>query len=599
VPTVPPPPPPGLPASSTPSLPPLNLAPDGSPLTYRTAKAGPDAAHWLQAEIEELDRLIDSDTILPIHYADQPADRRSDTTYYNPQTKQKRDAEGHITYRIRGTAGGDKINYRGPTAAQTADMPVVKLLLHSVISDNANWMTIDIKDFYLGTPLLRPEYVRIPARLLPPATIAHHNLAPFITNGSALFQVSKGMYGLPQAGLLAQQRLIKHLAAHGYIQTQTACLFAHTTNGTVFTLVVDDFGVKYTTRAGADHLIATLQLLYQIKTNWTGTSYIGFNIAFDTTRQTVTLSMPGYIAKVLKRFNIPATASAASPAVYTPPSYGAPLQEPTVDKTQLLNAAAIKTLQEQVGCLLYYARGVDCTILPAVTNISSRQAHPTQAVAAAMTRLLHYCARYPDNQLVYHACPMQLEIQSDASYLTRPHARSVAGGVFYLAPAPGAVHPNGPCHAISSVIPVVVSSVAEAEYAALFIAGRDGAMLRNILNSLGYPQLPTSIFCDNACAVGIANDTITPRRTKSIDMNFHWIRDRVRQGHFIVTWLKGQHNLADFFTKPLPVHTHQKLMSVFVSIPTPLRTNTHSAHSLRRHLYNFKNAVSPSPTPPE
>jgi hypothetical protein len=214
-----------------------------------------------------------------------------------------------------------------------------------------------------------------------------------------------------------------------------------------------------------------------------------------------------------------------------------------VDKTQLLDAAAIKTLQEQV----YYARGVDCTILPAVTNISSRQPHPTQAVAA----------RYPDNQLVYLACPMQLEIQSDASYLTRPHSRSVAGGVFYLTPAPGAAHPNGPCHAISSVIPAVVSSVAEAECAALFIAGRDGAMLRNILNSLGYPQLPTSIFCDNACAVGIANDTITPRRTKSIDINFHWIRDRVRQGHFIVTWLKGQHNLAS--SRPHSPKTHVRL----------------------------------------
>ena len=217
--------------------------------------AGPDAAHWLQAEIEELDRLLASDTIPPIHYADQPADRRRDTTYYNPQTKQKRDPDGHTTYRIRGTAGGDKINYQGPTSALTADMPVVKLLLHSVISDDANWMTIDIKDYNLGAPLLRPEYVRIPARLLPSATIQRHNLAPFVTNGSALFQVSKGMYGLPQAGLLAHQRLIKHLAAHGYIQTQTACLFAHTSNGTVFTLVVDDFGVKYTTRAGADHLL--------------------------------------------------------------------------------------------------------------------------------------------------------------------------------------------------------------------------------------------------------------------------------------------------------------------------------------------------------
>ena len=73
-----------------------------------------------------------------------------------------------------------------------------------------------------------------------------------------------------------------------------------------------------------------------------------------------------------------------------------------MDKTQPLDAAAIKTLQEQVGCLHYYARGVDCTNLPAVTNISSRQAHPTQTVAAAMTRLPHYCARYSDNQFVYH-----------------------------------------------------------------------------------------------------------------------------------------------------------------------------------------------------
>ena len=71
-----------------------------------------------------------------IHCADQPPDRRSDTTYYYSQPKQKRDAQGHITYRMRGTAGGDKINYRGPASALTADMPVVNFLLHSVISDN-------------------------------------------------------------------------------------------------------------------------------------------------------------------------------------------------------------------------------------------------------------------------------------------------------------------------------------------------------------------------------------------------------------------------------------------------------------------------------
>ena len=574
---------PVAPLDAPPPFIPLNLASDGSPLTYRSAKAGPDAAHWLRAEIEEFTRLFASQTMRPIHPVDQPLDRRRDTTYYNPQTKQKRDALGNVTYRIRGTAGGDKIHYDGPTSALTADMPVVKLLLHSVVSEGASWMTVDIKDYYLGTPLLRPEYVRIPFRFLPPAVITAHNLQPYVNNDTVLFEITKGMYGLPQAGLLAQQRLITHLALHGYLQTPTPCLFKHATNGTVFTLVVDDFGIKYTTAAGANHLISTLKLLYEIKVDWTGQSYIGFTIRFDPATKSVALSMPGYIAKVLRRFNVSSSPTAASPAVYTPPHYGQPLQTPTTDTTALLDPPAVKLLQEQVGCLLYYARSVDSTILPAVTHISSRQASPTLAVAAAMTRLLRYCARYPDNQLVFHAGSMQLSIHSDASYLSRPHSRSVAGAVFYLSSPPLSAARNGPCLALSSIIPVVVSSVAEAEYAALFYAAREGVMLRNILHSLGYPQSSTLLYCDNACAVGIANDTITPRRTKSIDMQFHWIRDRVRQHQFTVTWLKGADNLADFFTKALPVHTHTALMSAFVN--TPPSSSASHAHTIRRRRY--------------
>jgi hypothetical protein len=131
-------------------------------------------------------------------------------------------------------------------------------------------MTIDIKDYYLNTPLLRPEYVRIPLRFIPPTTITLHSLTPYITNSSILFEINKGMYGLPQSGLLAQQRLFKHLSVHGYTETSTPCLFRHHSNGTVFALVVDDFGIKYTTRQGADHLIRTLNLLYDIKIDWVG-----------------------------------------------------------------------------------------------------------------------------------------------------------------------------------------------------------------------------------------------------------------------------------------------------------------------------------------
>ena len=79
---------------------------------------------------------------------------------------------------------------------------------------------------------------------------------------------------------------------------------------------------------------------------------------------------------------------------------------------------------------------------------------------------------------------MRLFIQSDASYLSRPKARSVASGVFYLGNNK-ASEINGPCLALSAIIPVVIFSVAEAEYAALFMNAKEGVELRNILNSIG------------------------------------------------------------------------------------------------------------------
>lgn len=314
-------------------------------------------------------------------------------------------------------------------------------------------MTIDIKDYYLGTPLLRPEYVRIPQRMIPISTMNKRNLSKYLHHDSILFEVTKGMYGLSQAGLLAQQRLVAHLNMHGYHETPTPCLFRHDSNGITFTLVVDDFGIKYSTQDGADRLIHTLNLLYDIKVDWSGSTYIGFTIFFDATANSVAFTMPGYIAKVLQLFAPHLTAGAASPAIYLPPSYGSTDQTVKLDTSAPLTASEIKTLQEKVGCILYYARGVDATLLPAVNHIASMQSNPTTTVRDAMDCLLRYCARYPNNALVFTACDMRLFIQSDASYLSQLRHPTVPGGVFYL----GNNNPteiNGSCLAVSTIIPV-------------------------------------------------------------------------------------------------------------------------------------------------
>ncbi len=90
------------------------------------------------------------------------------------------------------------------------------------------------------------------------------------------------------------------------------------------------------------------------------------------------------------------------------------------------------------------------------------------------------------------------------------------------------------------------------------------ASLRTTLSDMGYPQDPTIIMCDNTSAIGIATDSIKQKRSKAIDMRFHWIRDRVRQGQFIIAYIPTQQNLADYFTKSLPNDAHAKFHSFLV-----------------------------------
>ena len=104
-------------------------------------------------------------------------------------------------------------------------------------------MTMDIKDFYLNTPMDRPEYMRIPIDVIPPDIWQQYNLEAIAHNGFVYVEINRSMYGLPQAGQLANDELVPYLATHGYHQCKrTPGLFVHTTRPVAFSLVVDDFG---------------------------------------------------------------------------------------------------------------------------------------------------------------------------------------------------------------------------------------------------------------------------------------------------------------------------------------------------------------------
>jgi hypothetical protein len=189
-------------------------------------------------------------------------------------------------------------------------------------------MVIDIKNFYLNTPLGRFEYMVINLASLPQETIEKYDLNELTQDGKVYIEIQKGMYGSPQTGILANESLFYNLAKDGYHPTtHTHGLWTHDTRPISFLLVVDDYGVKYVGREHAEHLMTCIRKSYNISSGWNGTAYCGLTLDWDYKNRTIDLYMPGYIKAALHKYQHPAPARPEhAPHGWNPPIYGAKTQ---------------------------------------------------------------------------------------------------------------------------------------------------------------------------------------------------------------------------------------------------------------------------------
>jgi hypothetical protein len=215
---------------------------------------------WMRSTANEINRLYNTNTIRFIRRSDIPKGRKVTYSSFLVDIKDHKEEKE----RTRLTVGGDQIEYPGNKSTQTAGLTTAKILINSVISTlGAKFLVIDINNFYLNTPLARFEYMVINLSSLPQETIKKYHLVELSQDGKVYIEIQKGMYGLPQAGILANELLQRNLAKYGYGLTQhTHGLRNHDTLPISFLLVVDDFGVKYIGREHAEHLMACINKNY-------------------------------------------------------------------------------------------------------------------------------------------------------------------------------------------------------------------------------------------------------------------------------------------------------------------------------------------------
>jgi hypothetical protein len=160
------------------------------------------------------------------------------------------------------------------------------------------------------------------------------------------------MYGLPQAGILANKLLKKRLAKHGYFkQPHTSSLWKHKSCPVWFNLAVDDFRIKYVGEGHLQHLYSTLQKeTYDIVEDRTGNLHCGINLKLNHDKGYINLAMPQYVMKQLTCYAHPVPNKPHHcPFSPNPITYGKDNQAPTpADKSPLLDDAGKKHIQQVV-----------------------------------------------------------------------------------------------------------------------------------------------------------------------------------------------------------------------------------------------------------
>jgi hypothetical protein len=155
----------------------------------------------------------------------------------------------------------------------------------------------------LIAPLDCFEYMKMPIPMFPAWIVKQYNLTQHVHKGYIYLEMRRAVWGLPQAGILANKSLRKRLLSHGYFECNNMPgLQKHKTRPILFTLVVDDFGVKYVGKEHIDHIIWCIKQKYELTKDWTGNLSCRLKLNWDYDARTLDISMPGYIKKVLQKY---------------------------------------------------------------------------------------------------------------------------------------------------------------------------------------------------------------------------------------------------------------------------------------------------------
>ena len=267
-------------------------------------------------------------------------------------------------------------------------------------------------------------------------------------------------------------------------------------------------------------------------------SYLGMRIVRNRPKHIIWLDQVSYVENALKWFNLQNANSTQTPL---PANIHIELSK------EVSSSEQTSLYQQMIGTLMYASLGTRPDISYAVTRLSRYSNNPSKEHLHYVKHVLKYLVGTKNLRLKYDGSSHAGLIGfSDSDWAENKDDRhSTSGHVFLMA--------NCAISWKSKRQHTVATSVGEAEYMELSDTSKQSAWLRSFATEINFPPSgPTPICADNQSAIFLSINPAVERRTKHVDIRYHYIREQVEEEKVDLYHIPGEDNPADLFTKPLP-----------------------------------------------
>ncbi|PWA86467.1 gag/pol polyprotein [Artemisia annua] len=520
------------------------------PSSFTVANKSPE---WRQAMAEEFDALVRNGT-----WSLVPCAKNTNVIDSKWVYRIKRDANGNVTrYKARLVAKG--FNQKPGIDYQETFSPVVKattirVLLSLAVTNQWSLRQLDVQNAFLHGELKEIVYLRQPPGFIDASKADHVCL------------LHKSLYGLKQAPRAWFERLSNTLHHLGFTGSKTdPSLFILNNGGTlVYVLVyVDDIIVTGNNTNAINDVIANLGTSFAVKDLGDLHYFLGIEVIRHGSH--LILSQQKYISDLIQKAGL-------SDCKVVP----SPMSTSKILTRNDSPTLADPTKYRQIVGALQYASLSRPDITFAVNKVCQYMHTPTENHWSAVKRILRYLKgtshfglfiRHGSGSTLHAFTDVNwnstLRAFSDADWAGCPDDRRSTGG-FAIYLGSNLISWNARKQR------TVSRSSTESEYKAMADTVAELTWLEALLQELGIVSTVTpTLWCDNLGATYLSANPVFHARTKHVECDYHFVREKVSKGKLKVKFISTHDQLADVFTKPLPTQRFLMLRSKLQVVPRP------------------------------